>query len=107
MFGDFMGMMKTMKETKAKVEETKKRLDHVYLKETSGNGMITVSLNVNQHIERIAIDDAILQDKDRLEQQLVETLNQAFQKAKTMHDQEIAAVATAGLPDIPGLDLFK
>ena len=68
MFGDFMGMMKTMKETKAKVEETKKRLDHVYLKETSGNGMITVSLNVNQHIESIAIDDAILQDKDELEQ---------------------------------------
>ncbi len=55
----------------------------------------------------IAIDDALLQDKEMLEDYLILTLNKAIEKATNVNEAELAAVAKEGLPNIPGLDMFK
>jgi nucleoid-associated protein EbfC len=107
MFGDIMGMMGKLKETQQKVEETKKRLDFVLIDEKSNDGLLEVTLNANRKIKSITISDDLLNDKEMLENYLVTTLNKAIEKATNVHETELAAVAKEGMPNIPGMDLFK
>lgn len=103
-----MGMMGKLKETQQKVEATKKRLDTVALEESSSEGLVQVVITANRLIKEIKIDDAILTDKDQLEDYLVLTLNKAIEKATQVNEAELAAVAKEGIPNIPGMDgMFK
>lgn len=107
MFGDLMGMMGKIQETQKKIEETKKRLDTVLVDEQSNDGLLKVTLTANRQIRSITIDDALLEDKEQLEDYLVLTLNKAIEKATAVNEAELAAVAKDGMPNIPGMDLFK
>ena len=107
MFGDMMGMMNKLKETQKKVEETKERLNHVLVDEKSNDDKLKVSLTANRTIKSISIDDDLLKDKDMLEDYLILTLNKAIEKATRVNETELAAVAKDGMPNIPGLDMFK
>lgn len=107
MFGDMMGMMGKLKETQAKVEATKKRMDTVLIDEASSDQLLKVTITANRTLKSIAIDEALLQDKDQLEDYLILTLNKAIEKAGNVHETEVAAVAKEGMPNIPGMDMFK
>ena len=107
MFGDLMGMMGKLKETQAKVEATKNRLDSVFIDEHSSDSLLKVVISANRVIKTIEIDNRLLQDKEKLEDYLIITLNKAITRATAVNESEIAAVAKEGIPDIPGLDLFK
>lgn len=100
-----MGMMGKIKETQAKVEETKKRLDHVLIDEKSTDGLLNVTLTANRTIKSITIDDTLLQDKEMLEDYLLNVLNNAISKATNVNEAELGAVAKAGMPNIPGMNL--
>lgn len=104
MFGDIMGMMGKIKETQQKVEETKKRLNDVYVDEKSSDNLLHVTLTANREIKSIEIDPSLLEDKEQLEDYLIMTLNKAIEKASKVHEAELAAVAKDGMPNIPGLD---
>ncbi|AXP82404.1 Nucleoid-associated protein [Mariniflexile rhizosphaerae] len=107
MFGDMMNMMGKLKETQRKVEETKKRLDTVLVDEKSSDNKLKVTLTANRTIKSIAIDESLLEDKEQLEDYLILTLNKAIEKATSVNEAELAAVAKEGMPNIPGMDLFK
>ena len=107
MFGDLMGMMGKLKETQQKVEETKKRLDHVLIDEKSTDGLLEVTLTANRKIKNITISDDLLQDKEMLEDYLINVLNKAIEKATNVNETELAAVAKEGMPSIPGMDMFR
>lgn len=107
MFGDLMGMMGKLKETQKKVEETKKRLDTVLVDEKSNDDLLKVTLTANRVIKSIEIDDSLLEDKEQLEDYLVLTLNKAIEKATKVQETELGAVAKEGMPNIPGMDMFK
>lgn len=107
MFGDLMGMMGKIKETQEKVEATKKRLDTVLIDEKSSDGLLEVTLTANRKIKNITIADELLRDKEMLEDYLVNTLNKAIERATNVNETELAAVAKEGMPNIPGMDLFK
>lgn len=107
MFGDIMGMMGKLKETQAKVEETKERLNTVYIDEQSNDGLLKVSISANREIKSLEIDESLLEDKEQLEDYLILTLNKAISRATTVHETEIGAVAKEGMPNIPGMDMFK
>ncbi len=102
-----MGMMGKLKETQKKVEKTKKRLNTVLVDEKSADNLLQVTLTANREIKSISIDDALLEDKEQLEDYLILTLNKAITKATEVHETEIAAVAKDGMPNIPGMDMFK
>ncbi len=106
MFGDLMGMTGKFKETQEKVKQTKERLNTVSLKEESSDGLLGVTLTANRTIKAIDIDDSLLQDKEQLEDYLILTLNKAIEKASQIQEQELAAVAKEGMPNIPGMDAF-
>src|SRR5690606_4790622 len=107
MFGDLMGMMGKLKETQEKVEATKKRLDTVLIDESSSDGLIKITLTANRKIKSIEIDPSLLEDKEQLEDYLIITLNKAIEKATSINEAKLAAVAKEGMPNIPGLDMFK
>ncbi|PNQ72895.1 nucleoid-associated protein, YbaB/EbfC family [Hanstruepera neustonica] len=107
MFGDLMGMMGKLKETQKKVEETKKRLDTVLIDQSSNDGKLQVTITANRTLKDISIDEELFQDKEQLEDYLILTLNKAIERATEVHEREIAAVAKDGMPNIPGMDMFK
>lgn len=108
MFGDLMGMMGKLKETQKKVEETKLRLNSVFIDEQSSDGLLKITITANREIKSIEIDKQLLQQKEQLEDYLVLTLNKAITKATAVNEAELAAVAKEGMPNIPGMDgMFK
>ncbi|APY07210.1 nucleoid-associated protein, YbaB/EbfC family [Winogradskyella sp. J14-2] len=107
MFGDMMGMMSKLKEAQKKVEETKERLNTVLIDETSSDNKLKVTITANRTIKSISIDDELLKDKEMLEDYLILTLNKAIENATNVNETEIAAVAKEGMPNIPGMDMFK
>jgi len=108
MFGDLMGLMGKLKETQKKVEETKLRLNSVYVEEKSRDEKLSVVLSANREIKSISIDDSLLEDKEQLEDYLIVIINKAIEKATSVQEAELAAVAKEGMPNIPGMDgLFK
>ncbi|PZD79332.1 YbaB/EbfC family nucleoid-associated protein [Mesonia sp. K7] len=107
MFGDMMGMMNKLKEAQAKVEATKKRLDTVTIEETSSDQLLSVTITANRKIKNISVADELLEDKEQLEDYLVLTINKAIEKATKINEDELAAVAKEGMPNIPGMDMFK
>ena len=104
---DLMGMMGKLRDTQLKIEETKKRLDTVLVDEQSNDGLLKVTLNANRKIKSIEIDESLLQDKEQLEDYLILTLNKAIEKATNVNEAELGAVAKDGMPNIPGMDMFK
>lgn len=107
MFGDMMGMMSKLKEAQKKVEETKERLHSVLIDESSNDDKLKVTITANRTLKSITISDELLQDKEMLEDYLILTLNKAIAKATEVNETEIAAVAKEGMPNIPGMDMFK
>ena len=107
MFGDMMNMMGKLKETQQKVEDTKKRLDTVLIDEKSNDDKVKVTLRPTEPLNPLTLMMSCLADKEQLEDYLVLTLNKAIEKATKVNETELAAVAKEGMPNIPGLDMFK
>ncbi len=105
---DLMGMMGKLRDTQLKLEETKKRLDTVLIDEQSSDGLLKVTITANTTIKSITVDDALLEDKEQLEDYLVLVMNKAIQRASAVNQTELDAVSKMDLPMIPGMeDIFK
>jgi DNA-binding YbaB/EbfC family protein len=105
---DLMGMMGKLKATQQKIEDTKKRLDTVLIDEQSADGLLKVTLTANNKIKSVVIADALLEDKDQLEDYLIVVLNKAIEKAANVNQTELDAVTRVDMPMIPGMeDMFK
>ncbi|AEE20920.1 hypothetical protein JM84_1746 [Dokdonia sp. Hel_I_63] len=107
MFGDMMGLMGKLQEAKVKAEETKERLKTVLVDESSSDNLLKLTVTASGRLKEIHLDDSLLEDKEQLEDYLILTLNKALEKAQSIHDTEMAAVAKEGMPNIPGMDMFK
>jgi hypothetical protein len=105
---DLMGMMGKLRETQQKLEDTKKRLDTVLIDEQSSDGLLKITITVNRTIKSITVDDALLEDKEQLEDYLVLVMNKAIERATAVNQTELDAVSKMDLPMIPGMeDMFK
>lgn len=102
-----MGMMGKLQETQKKIAATKERLNTVYVEHKSDDGLLRITLSANRAIKSIDIDAQLMADKEMLEDYLILHLNKAIEKATNINDAELAAVAKEGMPNIPGMDLFK
>ena len=102
-----MGMMGKLQDAQKKVEETKQRLNNVLIDEQSADGLLKVTVTANRQIRTIDINDELLSDKEQLEDYLILTLNKALDTAGAINEAELAAAAKDGMPNIPGMDLFK
>lgn len=103
MFGDMMKMMGKLKEAQKNVEETKRRLDTVYVDGEAGNGKVKVTATANREIKNIEIDDSLTANKEELQDLLVLALNNTLAKANNVYETEMQAAAKDSMPNIPGL----
>jgi DNA-binding YbaB/EbfC family protein len=105
---DLMGMMGKLKATQQKIEDTKKRLDTILIDEQSADGLLKVTLTANSKIKSVVIAEALLEDKDQLEDYLIVVMNKAIEKAASVNQAELDAVTRVDMPMIPGMeDMFK
>ena len=88
------------------MEATKLRMNSVLIDEQSGDGLLKLTITANRELKNIEISDELLNDKEQLEDYLILTLNKAIQKTTKINDAEVAAVASEGMPKIPGMDMF-
>lgn len=107
MFGDLMGMMGKLQEAQKKVAETKERLNTVLIDEQSSDGLFKVTLTANRVVKSVSIADELLEDKEQLEDYFVLVMNKAIEKATAINEAELGAAAKDGMPDLPGMDMFK
>lgn len=106
MFGDLSNMMGKLKEAQEKIEATKVRLNTIFIDGEAGNGKVKVTVTANKVVKNISISKE-LTDKEEIEDYLLLALNKAFEKAHTISETELAAAAKDGMPNIPGMDMFK
>ncbi|SNR33227.1 YbaB/EbfC family nucleoid-associated protein [Lutibacter flavus] len=106
MFGDLTGMMGKLKEAQQKIEETKARLNTILIDGEAGNGTVKVTVTANKIVKNISISKE-LSDHEEIEDYLIIALNNALEKANNISETELAAAAKDGMPNIPGMDLFK
>jgi DNA-binding protein YbaB len=71
MLGDMKGMMAKLQEAQAKIEETKNRLNTIFVDGESGNEKVVVTVTANREVKNIAIDNELLNDKEELEDYLI------------------------------------
>ena len=100
-------MMGKLQDAQKKVEETKQRLNTVLVDQQSNDGLLKTTLTANRTIKSITISDELLEDKEQLEDYLILTINKAIEKATAINEAELAAAAKDGMPNIPGMDMFK
>ena len=106
MFGDLSGMMSKLKDAQKNIEETKARLNTILIDGEAGNGLVKVTVTANRNVKNISIDSS-LSDNEEIEDYLVIALNKALDKANKVSEAELAAAAKDGMPNIPGMDMFK
>ena len=99
-------MMGKLKEAQKKIEETKIRLNTILIDGEAWNGNVKVTVTANSSVKNISISEE-LTNNEEIEDSLVIALNNALQKAKAISEAELAAAAKDGMPNIPGMDLFK
>ncbi|UTW63215.1 YbaB/EbfC family nucleoid-associated protein [bacterium SCSIO 12741] len=110
MFG-LGGFKEKLEEAKAKAEETKQRMNTVYV-EGKSQSIVTVISTANSEIKDVQFSDEIREmDPEELADHVINATNKALQKAKNVYEAEMAAVAQDAMPNIPGMpgmkDLFK
>lgn len=100
MFGDMMDKLQKMQQN---VGETKARLENMMV-ESNVEGL-RVKVNGNRRIIEVELPDALLEDKEAIEDLLIVACNKALAQAEILHEKEMAASAKGLLPDLPGFGI--
>ena len=97
MFGNqnMKDMMSKLQDMKGVVEDSKKRLENIYVKGDAMDGKIRFVLDGNRKLKELFIDQEIYEclEKDRLIEALVEGFNKAIQDADHVNENEMKSTA--------------
>lgn len=106
--GNLAGMMKSAQELQQRMGAMNDALADVRVEGTAGGGMVTIEATAQQHVTACRIEEAIFAagDREMIEELVVSAVNQALDKAKQAHAEEMSKMA--GDLNIPGLgDMMK
>ncbi|MFT5337923.1 MAG: DNA-binding protein YbaB [Luteibaculaceae bacterium] len=96
-------MFGKINELKKQMEESKQRLDSIFVEHQSPGGEVHLTMAANYAIKDIHLSvETQEMDREELEDVLVLAMNKAFGKAKNANESEMKNVA-GGL--VPGLNL--
>ena len=97
MFGNqnMKDMMSKLQDMKGVVEDSKKRLENIYVKGDAMDGKIRFVLDGNRKLKELFIDQEIYKslEKDRLIEALIEGFNKAIQDADHVNENEMKSTA--------------
>ncbi len=105
------GFKEKIEQAKIKAEETKQRLDSVHVDGSSGEYVRVISTANSRIVQILLNDEAKTFGADELSRHTLVATNNALEKARNIHDTEMAAVARDAMPNIPGMpslgNMFK
>jgi DNA-binding YbaB/EbfC family protein len=99
--GALLGQFQKVQE---KMERAQEGLVDIEVEGTSGGGMVTVTANAKQELQRIKIDPEVVDadEIDMLEDLIVAAVNQALEKAQQAASEHLQKEAGGMLPNLPG-----
>ena len=82
-----------------------KRMESIYFETVSNDGAITIVMNANKKIKEISINEKLLSisDKEKLQENLKFTINQAMEKAEKIFESEMKDITKGVFPTFPFL----
>lgn len=97
MFGDMMGKLQAMQQ---KMEESKKRLDTIYVDAEAPGGLVKVTFTGNRKLKNVGISPELLGrgDAEELEDLLVIAMNKGLEAAEKVWESEMKGMAGGLLP---------
>lgn len=96
---NFASMMKEAKNIQGKMAEMQEKLALQRIKGTAGGGMVVVEINGKQDVLNCTIDDALMDDREMLEDLIVSAMNDVMHKHRQT-TQDLMAEATGGMPGL-------
>ena len=107
MFGknfDMNGMMEKLQEMQNAVEESKKRLENIYVKGESSDGRIRFVMDGNRVVKDVKVDESLLtvENKEELEDLLAVAFNRALEDANHINENEMKSTAAGMIPGMGG-----
>lgn len=99
--GALLGQFQKVQE---KMERAQEGLVNIEVDGSSGGGMVTVTANAKQEIQRIKIDPEVVdpEEIDMLEDLVVAAVNQALEKAQQAANEHLQKEAGSMIPNLPG-----
>ncbi|MBD81595.1 MAG: hypothetical protein CL840_21935 [Crocinitomicaceae bacterium] len=97
------GFKEKLEAAKRKAEETKLRLDSVYVEGSSGDFVKVISTANSRVMQIIVSDEAKEFAQDELCRHIQIATNESLEKARGIYEVEMAAVAKDAMPNIPGM----
>jgi len=95
-------LLKQAQKMQKKMEALQEELALREIEISSGGGAIKIKVNGQQEVMAIALDDEFLkEDKEFVEETILNAIQEALAKAKEMNDEEMGKI-TGGL-NFPGL----
>ena len=102
MFGNqnMQDMMAKLQEMQGAVEDSKKRLENIYVKGAALEGKIRFVLDGNRQLKELFIDDEIIKQtpKDEIIQNLIDAFNKAIKDADHVNENEMKSTAFNIIP---------
>lgn len=94
-----MGKLQAMQQ---KMEESKKRLDTIFVDGTSPDGSVKVTFTGNRKVKAVSVSPELLgrNDAEELEDQLVMALNRGLEAAEKVWESEMKGMAGGLMPGL-------
>ena len=97
MFGNqnMKDMMSKLQDMKGAVEDSKKRLENIYVKGDSLDGKVRFVLDGNRKLKELFIDDEVYgnMDKEDFIEAMIEGFNKAIEDADHVNENEMKSTA--------------
>ncbi len=109
MKGQIAGLMRQAQQMQEKMKQVQDSLTQEMVEGQSGAGLVKITMNCKHEVKAVQIDPSLMSadpdDRETLQDLLVEAINDASTKAEAVSQQRLSAV-TAGLPLPPGMKVF-
>ena len=97
------GLMRQAQQMQENMRKAQEALADVMVEGAAGGGLVKVSMNCRNQVQRVSIDPSLVgDDKDMLEDLVAAAFNDAIKKAEATAQERMSAL-TAGLPLPPGM----
>lgn len=95
--GQLAGLMKKAQEMQKNMEKAQEEIAKMEINGESGAGMVKVIMTGKHDVKKVTIDDAVMDDKEMLEDLIAAAINDANRKVEEATQNKMGS-ATAGMP---------
>ncbi|MBV2235217.1 MAG: YbaB/EbfC family nucleoid-associated protein [Sterolibacterium sp.] len=104
MKGGIAGLMQQAQKMQERMMKAQEELALVEVEGQSGAGMVKITMTCKNDVRRVQIDEAVMDDKEMLEDLIAAAMNDAVRKAEATSQEKMAGF-TAGMQLPPGMKL--